>query len=357
MNASSLLEQPSYHKALKPIGLLAAFAETPLLDLPRLATRLGVAKLLAKDESRRMLGNFKSLGGTYAALRALARSVGLAEVELLAPACAPKVLPTLVCASDGNHGLAVAAAARLAGTASHVFLHCGVPEGRAHRIAAHGAAITWVQGCYDDAVETAAAAALAGAGILVADTAADHTDPVIEDVMTGYSVIASEIRRQAERAGHHRPTHIFVQAGVGGLAAAMTALKPWMAGSADFIVVEPERAACVSAGIAAGRPVRVPLERATSAEMLACGQASTPALQLLRRHAARTMTVQEATLIESPSLLRAYGGPATTPSGAAGLAGLVNALRSGRTASDFNLTAASRVLILITEADIEGDMP
>jgi diaminopropionate ammonia-lyase len=109
--------------------------------------------------------------------------------------------------------------------------------------------------------------------------------------------------------------------------------------------------------MAAGRPVRVPLERATSAEMLACGQASTPALRLLRRHAARTMTVQEATLIESPNLLRAYGDPATTPSGAAGLAGLVNALRSGRTASDFNLTAASRVQILITEADIEGDMP
>jgi hypothetical protein len=216
MNVSSRLAQPSGDQPVEPVRLLAAFAETPLLDLPRLAARLGVAKVLAKDESRRMLGNFKSLGGTYAALRALARAMGTGKIERPDPTCAPGVLPTLICASDGNHGLAVAAAARLAGTASHVFLHSGVSAGRARRIVAQGAAITWVQGCYDDAVETAAVAARAGAGILVADTAADVTDPVIEDVMTGYSVIAMEIRRQVKTAGHRRPTHISVQAGVGG---------------------------------------------------------------------------------------------------------------------------------------------
>src|SRR6266436_85801 len=244
MNVSSRLAQPSGDQPVEPVRLLAAFAETPLLDLPRLAARLGVAKVLAKDESRRMLGNFKSLGGTYAALRALARAMGTGKIERPDPTCAPGVLPTLICASDGNHGLAVAAAARLAGTASHVFLRSGVSAGRARRIVAQGAAITWVQGCYDDAVETAAVAARAGAGILVADTAADVTDPVIEDVMTGYSVIAMEIRRQVKTAGHRRPTHIFVQAGVGGLAATMITLKPWMAGPAEFIVAEPERAAC-----------------------------------------------------------------------------------------------------------------
>jgi diaminopropionate ammonia-lyase len=357
MNVSSRLAQPSGDQPVEPVRLLAAFAETPLLDLPRLAARLGVAKVLAKDESRRMLGNFKSLGGTYAALRALARAMGTGKIERPDPTCAPGVLPTLICASDGNHGLAVAAAARLAGTASHVFLHSGVSAGRARRIVAQGAAITWVQGCYDDAVETAAVAARAGAGILVADTAADVTDPVIEDVMTGYSVIAMEIRRQVKTAGHRRPTHIFVQAGVGGLAATMITLKPWMAGPAEFIVAEPERAACVAAGMAEGRPVRISLERATSAAMLACGQASAPALKLLRRHAARSMTVQEATLIEAPSLLREHGGPATTPSGAAGLAGLVDAVGNVQAASDLNLVATSRVLILITETDIEGDLP
>jgi diaminopropionate ammonia-lyase len=355
MDLRSLSGRSSDRHVIEPFGLLAAFVETPLLDLPRLAARLGVGKILAKDESHRILGNFKSLGGTYAALRALARSTGMNRFVLLDPSREPGLLPPLVCASDGNHGLA--AAARLTGTTSNLPARRSPNRARARRIAEQGAGITWVQGCYDDAVETAAAAARAGAGILVADTAAEPADPVIEDVMTGYGVIGREIRRQAETAGHHKPTHLFVQAGVGGLAAAMTALKPWMARSANLIVTEPERAACVAAGLVEGRPVRVPLEHATSAHMLACGQASAPALRLLRRHAARSVTVQEATLTEAPKLLREHGGPATTPSGAAGLAGLIDALSNERTISDFNLGATSRILILITEADNEGDVP
>jgi diaminopropionate ammonia-lyase len=137
----------------------------------------------------------------------------------------------------------------------------------------------------------------------------------------------------------------------------MTALKPWMARSANLIVAEPERAACVAAGLVEGRPVRVPLKHATSAHMLACGQASAPALKLLRRHAARSMTVQETTLMEAPTLLRQHGGPATTSSGAAGLAGLIEALSNDRAISNFNLSATSRIQILITEADNEGDVP
>src|SRR5438270_2585632 len=92
--------------------LSPAYAPTPLLDLPRLAARLGVAQVLAKDEGRRMLGSFKSLGGTYAGLRALARAAGTDIAGLVA--ARPERQPALVCASDGNHGLAVAAAARFA---------------------------------------------------------------------------------------------------------------------------------------------------------------------------------------------------------------------------------------------------
>ncbi|WP_247385323.1 pyridoxal-phosphate dependent enzyme [Bradyrhizobium sp. 143] len=99
-------------------GLDPAYAPTPLLNLPALAERLGVAQVLAKDEGRRMLGSFKSLGGTYAGLRALARASRMQVADLLA--ARPKGQPTLVCASDGNHGLAVAAAARFAGARPRV---------------------------------------------------------------------------------------------------------------------------------------------------------------------------------------------------------------------------------------------
>src|SRR4029077_14269093 len=121
-----------------------------LLDLGELAVRLGIRQLLAKHEGRRMLGSFKSLGGTYAGLRVLARRGGMDIPGLLArPMGAP---PALICASDGNHGLAVASAARFAGAPARIFLHSGVPAIRARRIEAEGAEIVRVQGTYDDAV-------------------------------------------------------------------------------------------------------------------------------------------------------------------------------------------------------------
>jgi diaminopropionate ammonia-lyase len=342
--------------AAELLRLSPAYAPTPLLDLRELAARCGVAQVLAKDEGRRMLGSFKSLGGTYAGLQALARAAVTDIAGLLDPADRPDALPALICASDGNHGLAVAAAARFAGAPARVYLHAGVPAARAQRIAAEGAAIVRVEGTYDDAVEAAAEAARAGDGILVADTTHDPADPVVGDVMAGYGVMAAEIRRQIEVASHRRPTHLFVQAGVGGLAAALAdGLEGWMVPPAAVIVVEPESAACVAAALTENRLVRVPGDLETSAEMLSCGEASAPAVEVLRRHGARAVTVSEAALAGATRLLREQGGPTTTPSGAAGLAGLMSLLSSG-SAPGFQLDAASRVLILVTEADFEGEV-
>src|SRR5690349_17601657 len=124
------------------------FAPTPLLDLPALAEELGIAQVLAKNEACRPLGSFKSLGGTYAGLRAT-RHAGL---------------PALICASDGNHGLAVAAAARLAGAEAVIFLPAIISQARVRRIEAEGARIVHVAGSYDDAVDAAARTAGEGAG-------------------------------------------------------------------------------------------------------------------------------------------------------------------------------------------------
>jgi diaminopropionate ammonia-lyase len=335
--------------------LSPAYDATPLIDLPKLAAHLGVASVLAKDEGQRMLSSFKSLGGTYAALRALARAAGTDIAGMLDATKASTARPTLLCASDGNHGLAVAAAAHLGGGAARVFLHSGVPPLRAERIAGQGAEVVWVEGTYDDAVEAAGAAAQAGQGILIADTSDDASDPVVADVMAGYGVMAWEIMRQAEEAAYPRPTHLFVQAGVGGLAAAMAeALKPWMAPPAAVIVAEPEAAACIAVALSVDQPPRVPGALDTVADMLACGQASAVAMPVLRRHATRVVTLSEAALTAAPHLLRQQGGPATTPSGAAGLAGLAALMANARDAAGYGLAADSRVLILVTEAALDG---
>jgi diaminopropionate ammonia-lyase len=334
------------------VALCPAHAATPLLDLPRLAAALQVASLSVKDEGRRPLGSFKALGGVYAGLRALASAAGVPTRALLDPARVQTPLPALVCASAGNHGLSVASAARLAGARARVFIAEGIPEARAARVADKGAEVVRVAGSFDDAVRRATEAARAQGDLLIPDTSADPDDPVVRDVMAGYGILAEEIRAEIAAGRRQAPTHIFVQAGVGGLAAAVTAgLSETLAPPARIVVVEPERAACVAVALAAGRVTRVDGALDTSAEMLACGEASAPALAVLLRHRVDTLSVSEAALHEAPEFLRAHDGPATTPSGAAGLAGLIVAANDPRLAARFELTAAeSRPLLIVSES-------
>lgn len=342
-----------------PAALLAmcpAHAPTPLKLLPQLAHALGVGTVLAKEEGARPLNSFKALGGVYAALRVLSRTTGLPVAALLNPTGRRGALPQLVCASDGNHGLAVAAAARLAGTQALVFLPANASAARLSRIAAQGARIELMAGTYDDAVRAAVMVARDGSALLVADTSSDPTDPVVLDVMAGYGVIADEIRMELAAAGYDPPTHLFVQAGVGGLAAAMASgLHEAMAAPARIVVVEPMGAACVAAALGAGHPVPVPGQLETAAEMLSCGIASASVLALLNRNGVAAMSVPEAGLLSAPAILRGCGGPATTPSGSAGLAGLQVALADPTLRHRFQLGPQSRILLLITEGPLHTD--
>lgn len=325
---------------------------TPLLDLPRLAERCAIARLLVKVEAERPLGNFKSLGGIGAGLKALTRASGAASVEQLL-AAPPAPLPALLCASDGNHGLAVAAAARQAGTSAFVYLPAHVPLDRAARIAGLGATIRRVDGSYDDAVDAARAAAARGDGLLIADTTDDVDDPVVADVMAGYGVIADEIRGAIDAGQAPRPTHLFVQAGVGGLAAALAdGLAAAMALPKRIIVVEPAAAACVGYALAAARVETIADDLSTAADMLSCGRASAPALRSLLRHRARGFAVSETELAAAPETLRRSGGPPTTPSGAAGLAGLLAVAEAADRRRDHDLGEVSVVLVVATEGPV-----
>lgn len=328
--------------AAQLVRLSPQYAPTPLMASPELARELGVSQVLVKNEGHRLLGSFKSLGGGYAGLRALALAAGKCIEELVA--VKPRSQQTLICASDGNHGLAVAMAARLAGAPSRVYLHTAVPRARASRIERQGAHIKWVRGTYDDAVDAAASDARQGGGILVADTTDDPDDATVGDVMAGYGVIAEEIRTQLAGA-HRRPTHLFVQAGVGGLAAALAeGLADWLAAPAGLYVVEPDKAPAVAAALKGGRPVRVSGDLQTTAEMLSCGEASAPAIVVLRRHLVTSVLVSEQALDEAAATVRKMCSINTTSSGAAGLAGAL-AMRP--------LPPEARVLLVVTERDAD----
>lgn len=319
---------------------------TSLLALPELARLAAVGHVFVKCEGERPLGNFKTLGGMLAAERALARAGGGSAAGMGKSA---ERLPRLICASDGNHGLAVAAAARRAGTESTVYLPAGVEPLRVERIRSVGAQVAWIAGTYDDAVGAAAQAATDGEGLLIADTSQDPDSAVVKDVMDGYSRLPAELREQL-RELPDTPSHLFIQAGVGGLAAAMgRGLRGVLREPARLLTVEPETAPCIALALAAGRPVRVPGDLRTVASMLSCGVASAAALAILERLNVSPVLVSEEELTAAVVILRRTGGPDSTASGAAGVAGLLRVALSKPLRARHRLDAHSSVLLVATE--------
>ena len=346
-------------EALRAADIWDDYRPTPLIELPRLACLANVGRVFVKAEGERSLGSFKMLGGMVAGLRALARAAGVATVQDLdSTRICRASLPRLICASDGNHGLAVAAAASRAGAAASIYLPVSVSRLRADRIEACGGEIVWISGTYDDAVSAAAQAAARGAGLLIQDTSTDPNDEVVKDVMAGYAFLSEELVCQFRDDVADRPGHVFVQAGVGGLAAAMAeGLRTFMQEPRRLLTVEPQSAACVAQALAAGHPVRLSGDLHTSAEMLSCGLASAPALAVLKRHHARSVVVREDQLQAAVAALREAGGPDTTPSGAAGLAGLLHVASQPELRVEHQLGPDSKVLLVATEGPVSDGSP
>ena len=343
----------------EPLRLLAAcppYHPTPLHRLPGLAARLGIGGLIVKDETTRLgLGSFKALGGVYAVATLFAehaeRTLGpLAPADYVSPRVKAVTRElTACCASDGNHGRAVAAGARLFGGASVVYLPATVSAERAARIAIFGARVVRVSGSYDDAVAAAARDAAANGWMLVGDTAPEGGDTrACARVMQGYTVLVHEV------LGALAPdavTHVFLQAGVGGLAAAF--MGHWTARRTElprFIVVEPDSAACCLESARQGRIARIPPGDTVMA-MLECGEPSPLAWPILAAYSSAFMAVPDAA---ARAAVRALARPESGDpslevgeSGAAGLAGLLHALP--RHADALGLTGASHVLVIATE--------
>ncbi|MGV9773371.1 diaminopropionate ammonia-lyase [Streptosporangium sp. NPDC003464] len=338
-----------------------AYGRTPLRPLPALAGTAGVASIRVKDESGRMgLGSFKALGGMYAVAR-LVRTEAEAEAGTgtegdHGPGPAEERLREVaartpfVCASAGNHGLSVTAAVRGLGGRPIVFLSEDVPEQFAHRLRSLGAEVRRGGSDYEESMATALEAAGRHGWRLVSDSSWDGYTTVPLDIMRGYTVLFDEIGELGElgetgEAGE-APTHVFVQAGVGGLAAAAAGYvrDRWGEGP-RVVVVEPQAAPCLLASARAGRPTRVDGGR-TRLGRLDCREPSLLAWRLLSRLADAFVTVTDGQA-EAAARLLAAEGVRVSACGAAGAAGLLSLDQDTRAALE--LGPGSSVLVVGTE--------
>lgn len=230
------------------------YSVTPLVKLEVLAEELGVQSIYVKDESYRFgLNAFKVLGGSYAIAREIGRLLGLKEEELtLGRLLAPDVKErlgtlTFVTATDGNHGRGVAWTAQRLGHRAVVFMPKGTAAERLENIRRLGTEASITNVNYDDTVRLARAYAAEHKGIVVQDTSWEGYDEVPLHIMQGYTTMGSEIVEQLQAYGNIKPTHVFLQAGVGAMAGAMAGfIADYYKEQRPLItIVEPNQADCI----------------------------------------------------------------------------------------------------------------
>jgi len=335
------------------------YAETPLHALPALAGELGVGAVHVKDEGHRLgLGSFKALGGSYVvvklvleeASRRLGRAIDIAELQ------APEVRAvaasmTFACATDGNHGRSVAQGAQLVGAQAAIFVHAGVSDERVAAIGRFGATMIRTAGTYDESVAEAARVSQEKGWTVVSDTSWPGYERIPGLVMQGYTALVAEALRQMPEP----PTHVFIQVGVGGIAAAVAAHLALVLGEKRpvFVAVDPARAACMFETARAGEPVKAPVGEPTVMAMLDCYEPSLVAWRILSRVADAFMTVEDEDAVAVMNRLAKPSGndPVVVAgeSGGAGLAGLIRAAAVPSIRTKLGLDAASRVFVVNTE--------
>jgi diaminopropionate ammonia-lyase len=258
---------------------------------------------------------------------------------------------TLVSATDGNHGRSLAWGCQRFGSPCRIYFHSEVSEGRAQAMSELGAQVIRIEGDYDASVTLARKEADENGWFVVSDTSWEgYTEPP-RDVMAGYGVMTHEACEALDQA----PTHVFLQGGVGGLAASVAAglRQYWGAQSPRVIVVEPELAACLFESACRGQPTSVKIVEETIMAGLSCGEPSEMAWEILREETSDFLTIADA--IVAPTVRLLARPLATDPvieageSAVAGLAALIAARHSAKLSATLGLDNTSRVLLIGSE--------
>jgi diaminopropionate ammonia-lyase len=335
-NAREMLDGPyPDRKPLRFHHRLPGYEETPLIDTPKLASTLGVGKVFVKDESSRLrLPAFKILGASWAVYRALEERLGedfgdWEEIWELEERLAPLRPLSLVAATDGNHGRAVARVARLLGLGAKIFVPGSMANARREARASEGAEVIVVDGTYDEAVERSAGAA-GERGLVISDMSWPGYERIPSWVIEGYSTMLWEIDDELERRNEAGPDLVVVQVGVGAFAAAVTRhfRSPRASPSPKVMSVEPASADCLLQSVEAGSIVSVPGPHDSIMSGLNCGRPSLVAWPIVSRGIDLLVAVEDESAHEAIRLA-ADSGVVSGETGAAGLGGLLEIVRSG----------------------------
>ena len=338
-----ILSSEDIDEAYKTISNWNNYSPTPLISLNKLNEKLKLNKIFYKDESKRFhLKSFKALGGAYA-------------VEKIIKENDKTVIST---ATAGNHGRSVAWGSQKNGLKCKIFISEFVSESRAEAMRNFGADVIRVKGNYEDSLNECIKQSNQNNWQIVQDVAWEDYKLVPKLTMAGYSVMMKEISEQIK---NEKISHVILQAGVGGMAAAMVAgIARYLNYIPQIIIVEPDSAACVLASIKTGKIEKISIDKESIMGGMSCGEVSLVPWEILKNSVHYCVTVSDDYVSKTVKYLannqfsdeKIIGGECSTP----GIASLVGLSNNHEIRKTINLNEDSSVLLFGCEGDADEEL-
>ena len=339
----NVLPKHDIDEAYKIISSWDNYSSTPLILLNKLSKKLRLNKIFYKDESKRFhLKSFKALGGAYA-------------VEKVAKGNKEIVIST---ATAGNHGRSVAWGSKKLGLKCKIFISEYVSESRAKVMRNFGADVIRLKGNYENSLKECIKQSNQNNWQIVQDVAWQDYKLVPKLTMAGYSVMMKEI---SEQINNHQISHVILQAGVGGMAAAMVAgIARYLNHVPKIIIVEPESAACVLESIKTGKIEKISVEKESLMGGMSCGEVSLVPWQILKNAVSYCVTVSDNYISKTVKFLansnfsneKIVGGECSTP----GIISLIGLCNNDEIRKKINLNEDSNILLFGCEGDADEEL-
>ena len=342
-NILNVLPKNDIDEAYSIISRWDNYSPTPLISLNKLSEKLGLNKIFYKDESKRFhLKSFKALGGAYA-------------VEKVTKGNKEVIIST---ATAGNHGRSVAWGSKKLRLKCKIFISDHVSESRAKVMRNFDADVIRVKGNYENSLNECIKQSNQNNWQIVQDVAWQDYKLIPKLTMAGYSVMMKEI---SEQINNQQISHVILQAGVGGMAAAMVAgIARYLNHVPKIIIVEPESAACVLESIKTGKIEKISIEKESLMGGMSCGEVSLVPWQILKNSVSYCVTVSDGYISKTVKFLanckfsdeKIIGGECSTP-GIISLVGLCNDVEIRK---KINLNEDSNVLLFGCEGDVDEEL-